>query len=132
MTMLATSVRVRPCSDRLLALVVGAGHLEGAVVAAVDRRSARRRCAQSVPLGPLTVTVLAVDGDVDAGRDRDREACRCATCAVSSWSRLPDVGEDFPTHALLVGLPVGQQARRRRDDRDAQAAEHLGRPVRLA
>src|SRR5205823_2548702 len=38
----------------------------------------------------------------------------------------PDVGEDFPTHALLVGLPVGEQPLAGRDDRDTKAAEHLG------
>src|SRR5215475_6906499 len=37
---------------------------------------------------------------------------------------LPDVGEDFPAYALLLGLLVGHQAGRRRDDRDAEAAEH--------
>src|SRR4051795_12699167 len=37
----------------------------------------------------------------------------------------PDVGEDFPTHALRVGLTVGQQPLAGRDDRDAEAAEHL-------
>src|SRR5690348_17010805 len=40
--------------------------------------------------------------------------------------RLPDVGEDFPTYALLVGLAVGQQALAGRDDRDTQATEDLG------
>src|SRR5689334_6034768 len=40
--------------------------------------------------------------------------------------RLPDVGEDFPTHALLVRLTVGQQALAGRDDRHAQATEDLG------
>src|SRR5215472_848842 len=44
---------------------------------------------------------------------------------------LPDVGEDFPAYALLLGLLVGQQAARRRDDRDAEAAEH-SRQVVLA
>src|SRR3954469_10036864 len=49
-------------------------------------------------------------------RDMSVSSCR---------SRSPDVGEDFPTHALLVGLAVGQQALAGRDDRDTQAAEHL-------
>jgi hypothetical protein len=40
--------------------------------------------------------------------------------------RLPDVGENFPTHALLVGLAVGEQPLAGRDDRDAEATEDLG------
>src|SRR5215212_1114022 len=46
-------------------------------------------------------------------------------------SGSPDEGEDFPAHALLVGLPVGEQARGRRQDRDAQAAQHPGQVGRL-
>src|SRR5699024_4531410 len=38
---------------------------------------------------------------------------------------LPDVGEDFPTHTLLRGLTVGQEAWRGRQDGDAESAEHL-------
>src|SRR4028118_2228613 len=45
------------------------------------------------------------------------------------WS--PDVGEDFPTYALAVGLSVGEQPLGRGDDRHAQAAEHLGQVGRL-
>src|SRR4029079_653154 len=52
-------------------------------------------------------------------------ACQCATFAgPRSW--LPDVGEDFPTYTLAIGLSVGEQALAGRDDRDAEAAEHLG------
>src|SRR5882757_2481801 len=43
----------------------------------------------------------------------------------------PDVGEDFPTHALHARLPVGQQTGRRGDDRHAEAAEDLGQVRRL-
>src|SRR4029079_10199504 len=52
-------------------------------------------------------------------------ACQCATFAgPRSW--LPDVGEDFPTYTLAIGLSVGEQALAGRDDRDTEAAEHLG------
>src|SRR4028119_1382925 len=45
------------------------------------------------------------------------------------WS--PDVGEDFPTYALAVGLTVGEQSMGRGDDRHSEAAEHLGQVRRL-
>src|SRR5215471_3862409 len=73
----------------------------------------------SVPFGPFTVTsrpliVTSTPAGTTTGVRPIRDI-------VSS---LPHVGEDFPAHALLLGLPVGQQAARRRDDRDAEAAEH--------
>src|SRR5215471_10623002 len=37
---------------------------------------------------------------------------------------LPDVGEDFPAYAILLGLLVGHQPGRRRDDRNAEATEY--------
>src|SRR6202012_4045615 len=54
---------------------------------------------------------------------------RCAT--LYSSPPLPDVGEDFPAHTVLLGLLVGHQAARRRDDRDAKPAEHTGQVVLL-
>ena len=44
---------------------------------------------------------------------------------------LPDVGEDFPAHPSLAGLPVGEQPLGRRDDRDAEATEHPRHLLRL-
>ena len=124
-TMLLISVRVRPCSERLSRSSSGR----------LTSRAPRRPCSTvigaatvwlRVPLGPLTVTSWPSIGDVDTRRDRDGELANARHASVSfSVSSLPDVGEDFPTHALLVGLAVGQQALARRDDRDAQAAEHL-------
>src|SRR3712207_6548112 len=43
----------------------------------------------------------------------------------------PDVGQHFAAHALLVRLSVGEEPLARRDDRDAEAAEHLGKAVGL-
>src|SRR6202012_305315 len=54
---------------------------------------------------------------------------RCAT--LYSSPPLPDVGEDFPAHAVLLGLLVGHQAAGRRDDRDAEPTEHPGQVVLL-
>ena len=45
---------------------------------------------------------------------------------------LPDVSEDFAAHALVGCLAVGEQARRRGDDRHAEAAQHLGQVGRFA
>src|SRR3981189_1566312 len=38
---------------------------------------------------------------------------------------LPDVGEDFAAHAVALGLPVGLEPGRRRDDRDAEATKNV-------
>src|SRR5437899_10174119 len=39
---------------------------------------------------------------------------------------LPDVSEDFAAHALSCCLTVGEQARRRGDDRHAEATQNTG------
>src|SRR5215831_5602721 len=67
----------------------------------------------SVPFGPFTVTsrpliVTSTPAGTTTGIRPIRDI-------VSS---LPHVGEDFPAHALLFGLPVGQQAARLRDALD--------------
>src|ERR1700712_4378591 len=38
---------------------------------------------------------------------------------------LPDVGEDFAAHAVALGLTIGLEPGRRRDDRDAEATENV-------
>src|SRR5919107_798978 len=73
-----------------------------------------------------------------SGRLTSRTSTPCSSLVFSTGSlpmrdiavsppglSSPDVGEDFPTHALLVGLTVGEQPLAGRDDRDAEAAEHL-------
>src|SRR5690606_25686983 len=106
-------------------LVVGALHLEDTVLALHDAD----RCGNRVVQGALRALhghQVAINGDVDAGRDRDGELANTRHCLFPlSVSSLPDVGEDFPTYALLVCLAVGQEALARRDDRDTEAAEHL-------
>src|SRR3954452_1697540 len=108
-----------------LALVVGPVDLERAVLGALDRDRLRDGVGQGA-LGALHRHRLAVEGDLDAGRDGDGQAADSRHAGL-----LVDVGEDFPTHALLVGLAVGQQAARRRDDRDAEATEDLGEVASL-
>src|SRR6185312_12385545 len=48
-----------------------------------------------------------------------------------SCSPLPDVGEDFAAHAALRALLVGEQAVRRRDNRDPESAEYPRQVGRL-
>src|SRR5215213_1516756 len=127
--MLLIKVLVRPCSERLLRSSSGR----------LTSRAPSSPCSTviggatvwlRVPLGPLTVTIAAgaptiwtstPEGTV-IGSLPMRDIA--TSLLVGLWS--PDVGEDFPTHALLVGLTVGQQALAGRDDGDAQTSEHLG------
>src|SRR6478736_3330349 len=98
--MLLMSVRVRPWSERLL-------------------RSSSGRCTSRMPSSPLATVIGAAMVSLPM---RDM----LLSLPGLSWSGSPDVGEDFAAHALLVGLAVGQQSLRRRDDRDAEATEDLG------
>src|SRR6478735_6456470 len=76
------------------------------------------------PFGPFTVTA-------------EPSTFTSTPAGMSMGSRpirdmeLPHVGEDFPTHALLLGLAVGQKTAGGGQDRDAEAAEHLGDLGRL-
>src|ERR687886_749015 len=124
--MLAIGLRVSPCS-------------------AFDVRSSLGRrtcsvpssCATSIgaatewvswPLGPLTVTCRpSIVTSTPLGTGMGSLPMRDMLLLLPRWTlRSPDVGEDFPAHALLVGLPVGEQAGGRRQDRDAQAAPQAG------
>src|SRR4051812_31636009 len=123
--MLAISVRVRPCSDLLTRSSSGRATSSAPSSARATVIGAATVWLR-VPLGPLTVTrrsssvTSTPDGTVMGSLPiRDMLV---SPLGPSS----PDVGEDFPTYALLVRLAVGQQTLARRDDRDAEATEHLG------
>src|SRR5206468_12504067 len=74
-----------------------------------------------VPLGPLTVTFWPLMlTSTPEGTGTGSFPIRLIVFVLLS----PDVGEDFPAYSTLGGLPVGQQAGRRRDDRGAEAAQH--------
>src|SRR3954453_8508218 len=82
----------------------------------------------SVPFGPFTVTSLPLmltstpDGTgIGSLPMRD----------MLSSLPLPDVGEDFPTYALLLALLVGAQPRRGGDDRHPEPTEHARQVGRL-
>src|SRR6186997_188045 len=123
--MLAMRVRVRPCSERLLRSSSGRFTSSAPSSARSTVIGAATVC-ESVPLGPLTVTVL--DSTVTSTPDGTTTGSlpiRDIACLLLVLVS-PDVGEDFPTHALRVRLTVGEQPLAGRDDRDAEAAEHLG------
>src|SRR4051812_18348310 len=127
--MLLIRVLVSPCSERLMRS--SSGRLTSRTPSSprwtvIGAATVWLR----VPLGPLTITVGVVvpsiwtstpDGTV-IGSLPMRDIATSLLLGLGS----PDVGEDFPTHALLVGLAVGQQALAGRDDGDAQSTEHLG------
>src|SRR6476619_503934 len=128
--MLAMRVRVRPCSERLLRSSSGRLTSSAPSSARSTVIGAATLC-ESVPLGPLTVTVL--DSTVTSTPDGTTTGSlpiRDIACLLLVLVS-PDVGEDFPTHALRVRLTVGEQPLAGRDDRDAEAAEHLGQAAAL-
>src|SRR5688500_4698789 len=122
--MLAIGVRVRPCSDLLIRS--SAGRRTSSVPSSTRSRVVGAAIVwDRVPLGPFTVTRLSsIATSTPDGTAMGSLPIRDMS-SLLLVSSLPDVGEDFPTHALLVCLAVGQQALARRDDRDTQSAENL-------
>src|SRR3978361_1938795 len=124
--MLAIRVRESPCSDLLSRSSLGRTTSMAPSSARVMVIGAAPLWLR-VPLGPFTVTrrsstaTSTPDGTV-MGSLPMRDIAEC----LLSVSGLPAVGEDFPTHALLVRLAVGEQTLAGGDDGDAEATEHLG------
>src|SRR3954468_11085381 len=128
--MLAMSVLVRPCNAR------ETRSSSGRVTSSVPSSCATSMGAAtewlSRPLGPLTVTCgPSIETSTPAGTVMGSLPMRDMLLLLSLDPGSPDEGEDFPADALLVGLPVGEQAGRRRQDRDAEAAQHAGQVRRL-
>src|SRR5215204_4684836 len=125
--MLLIRVRVRPWSDLLIRSSSGrlTSRTGGPPSSLRSTMIGAATVWVRVPLGPFTVTTgpssATSTPDGTGTGSLPMRGIAIPLFLVSS----PDVGEDFPTHALLVGLTVGQQALARRDDRDTQAAEHL-------
>src|SRR5215469_576672 len=77
-----------------------------------------------LPLGPFTVTPRPlIVTSTPEGTTTGIRPILDIVCL------LPDVSEDFPAYPLLLGLPVGHQAARRGNDRDAETAEHARQVV---
>src|SRR5690625_2804614 len=117
--MLLTSERERPCRPRLSRW--SSGRFTVTVLSSTVTVMGSGSTCDSSPLGPLTVTdwpstlISTPDGTlIGALPIRDMLA------------PLPDVGEDFPAHLVVVRLTVGEQSLGGRDDRDTQPAEDLG------
>src|SRR5580698_7987985 len=110
--MLAISERESPCSARIspsslgLVTVMTPSCCLTSMGAATSRRSS--------PFGPLTCTLRpSMVTSTPLGTVTGNRPIRDIA------GSLPDVGEDFPTHAFPLGLLVGHQASGCRDDRDA-------------
>src|SRR3954468_3755002 len=122
--MLLIRVRVSPCSERLLRS--SSGRRTARVPSACSTVIGAATVCDRVPLGPLTVTrASSIATSTPDGTAMGSLPMRDMLVSLLLGLSSPDVGEDFPTHALLVGLAVGQQSLARRDDRDAESAEHL-------
>ena len=125
-TMLATSVRVSPCSARFCRVV---GPLDDAASPSccATVMSAGRRCWSSSPFGPFTVTVWPAMSTVDARGQGDRGSFRCGSLQVSTRR-----SRALRRRCRAARLAVGHEALAGGQDRDAQAAEHARDVGRLA
>src|SRR5581483_1045784 len=120
--MLFTRVRDRPCSALLRRSSSGRWTSKAPSSARCTVIGSGTLC-DSVPLGPFTVTVRpSMITSTPAGTVIGCFPMRDISCAPLS----PDEGEDFPAHAFLGGLTVGEQPGGGGDECHAQAPEHLG------
>src|SRR5690606_21406147 len=106
-----------------LTLVVGAGH-QNLIVLHLDLDGGGHREGE-LTLGALHRDLAAVDRDGHTRGDVDGKS------SDTRHVRSPHVGENFPAHALLLGLTVGEKTGGGGQDGNAQAAEDLGHLGRL-
>src|SRR5690606_33279594 len=112
--MLATRVRVSPCSD--LCSVESLGRFTLITPSSVDTAMSAGRVRDRVPLGPFTVTVApSIATETPFGRATGRFPMRDIA------SPLPDDGEQLAAQVGAACLAIGHQSARRRDDRDAES-----------
>src|SRR4029453_16943193 len=128
--MFATKVRVRPCSDLLSRSSSGRLTCSSPFSPRVTLIGSATRCS-SAPLGPRTLTswpstVTSTPDGIGPGILPMRDPSLPPPLRHS-----PHVREDFAAHAVVVRLPVSEQTLRRRDDGDAEPAQHLGQAGRL-
>src|SRR4029453_1043755 len=127
--MLATKVRVRPCSDLLTRSSSGRVTCSSPFSPRATLIGSATRCSRA-PLGPRTLTswpstVTSTPAGIATGNLPIRD-----TSLTSSVRHSPDVRHNFAAHAVVVRLFVGLQALRRGDDGNAEPAQHLGYPSR--
>src|SRR5215212_5390553 len=129
--MLATSVRVKPCSDLLSRSSSGRVTSSSPLSARATLIGSLMTCCRE-PFGPLTETAWpSTVTSTPAGTGTGSLPMRDMSATSLLSRRSPDVGEHFAAYAGVVRLLVGQQALRCVDDRDAQATEHLRQSGRL-
>src|SRR4030081_2799838 len=121
--MLATRVRVSPCSERC------SPESEGRTATSVSPSRWNAMAAGIVrwrdAFGPLTRTN---PGSMSTSTPLGTVMGILPIRLIAGLPRRPyspDVGDDFAAHTGPLGLSVGHHARRRRQDGNAHAAEHL-------
>src|SRR5215218_578334 len=113
--MLATSVRLRPCSARCSGWSLG----RSTTMAPSSRRTITSLCRRrlSSPLGPFTLTVLpssamSTPAGIEMGLLPIRDICSLS---------LPDDGEQLAADLGRAGLAVGHHAARGAEQGHAEA-----------
>src|SRR5687768_4331787 len=114
--MLATRVRVRPCSSRCI--LFSSGRRTTSVLSSWATSISGWSCRLRVPRGP--VTVMAGPSIVTL----TPEGTGMGRRPIRDMAGLPDVRQDFTTELGLVGLRPGHDSLARADDDDAEAAQH--------
>src|SRR5215213_8082681 len=121
--MLATSDRVRPCSERCARSSSGRVTTRSSPSRVIEMSSGAS--CSSVPRGPLTVTWLPSSvTSTPLGMVMGCLPIR------DIGAPLPDLAQDLAAHAALARLAVGHESLVGREDGDAHAAEHAGHVVR--
>src|SRR5215467_2056575 len=117
-TMLAISVRVRPCSCLLRFSSLGRCTFTDPFSTETSIGSAQR--SFSSPLGPLTVTTRSLTPTFTPDGTAIGIRPILLICA------LPDERHDFTAAAKPLGLPAADDALRRRKNDEPEAAHALG------
>src|SRR5438132_11250984 len=126
--MFAMSERVRPCSARCVRASVG--RLTVSTPSWMLTAISGWKSLSSVAFGPFTVmwlpdTLTSTPCGIGIGLRPI-----LLNCLSPLWPS-PDETENFTAGTVLLGLLVGHEALRRRDDRDAEPAEHARQRVAL-
>src|SRR5687768_11533281 len=117
--MFASSVRDRPCSARACC-VSSARVTVSSLPSLRSSFTSGWNVRRSSPFGPFTTTscpLIFTSTPLATGMG-------ILPMRLIALPYLPDVRQDLATEALLLRVAAGHEARRRGDDRDAEAAEH--------
>src|ERR1051325_9311233 len=118
-TLLATSARIRPCSERDFPSSLP--RLNCTTVSLISTPIPGTTGVESDPFGPLTVRVLP------SFRTSTPLGSGIGFFPIRDMGlSLPDLAEDLAADAALGGLGATQDALRRRDDGQSESAEDAG------